>query len=107
MYYTTALITLPEFKYNLDLTFTVNAEITLLYWQVGKRIHTKVLQGKRAEYGKQILVSLSEQLTQTYGKGWGERQLRHYLQFAETFPNIAFPVPPDPRLLQEVRDLNW
>ncbi len=37
----------------------INAEITLLYWQVGKRIHTEVLQGQRAEYGKQIIVSLS------------------------------------------------
>ncbi|RUS96567.1 hypothetical protein DSM106972_087540 [Dulcicalothrix desertica PCC 7102] len=30
----------------------VNAEITLLYWQVGKRIQTEVLQGQRAEYDK-------------------------------------------------------
>jgi predicted nuclease of restriction endonuclease-like (RecB) superfamily len=66
----------------------INAEMTLLYWQVGKRIQTEVLQGQRAEYGKQIIFSLSQQLTQTYGTGWGERQLRHCLQFAETFPNI-------------------
>lgn len=66
----------------------INAEITLLYWQVGKRIHTEVLQGQRAEYGKQIIVSLSQQLTQTYGKGWGERQMRHCLQLAEIFPDI-------------------
>jgi len=65
----------------------INAEITLLYWQVGKRIQTEVLQGQRAEYGKQIIVSLSQQLTQTYGKGWSEKQLRHCLHFAETFPD--------------------
>ncbi|MBO3462172.1 DUF1016 N-terminal domain-containing protein [Aetokthonos hydrillicola] len=65
----------------------VNAEITLLYWQVGKRIQTEVLQGQRAEYGKQVIVSLSQQLTQTYGKGWSEKQLRHCLHFAETFPD--------------------
>ena len=65
----------------------INAEMTLLYWQVGKRIHTEVLQGQRAEYGKQIIISLSQQLTQTYGKGWSEKQLRHCLHFAETFPN--------------------
>lgn len=65
----------------------INAEITLLYWQIGKRIQTEILQGQRAEYGKQIIASLSHQLTQTYGKGWGERQLRHCLQFAETFPD--------------------
>ena len=65
----------------------INAEITLLYWQIGDRIHHEILQGQRAEYGKQILSSLSEQLTQAYGKGWGARQLRHCLQFAQTFPD--------------------
>jgi predicted nuclease of restriction endonuclease-like (RecB) superfamily len=66
----------------------INAEITLLYWQIGNRIHTEILQGQRAEYGKQIIVSLSTQLTQTYGKGWGEKQLRHCLRLTETFPDL-------------------
>lgn len=65
----------------------INAEITLLYWQIGKRIQIEVLQGQRAEYGKQIIVCLSQKLTQTYGKGWSEKQLRHCLHFAETFPD--------------------
>ncbi len=65
----------------------INAEITLLYWQVGKCIQTEVLHGQRAEYGKQIIATLSQQLTQTYGKGWSERQLRHCLYFVETFPD--------------------
>ncbi len=37
----------------------INAEITLLYWQVGNRIQTEVLQERRAEYGKQIINLLS------------------------------------------------
>ncbi len=65
----------------------VNAEISLLYWQVGRRIQQEVLRGKRAEYGKQVIAGVSQQLTQTYGKGWGERQLRYCLQFAELFPD--------------------
>jgi DUF1016 N-terminal domain len=68
----------------------INAEITLLYWQVGNRIQTEVLQGQRAEYGKQIIASLSEQLTQAYGRGWSEKQLRHCLRLAETFPKRLF-----------------
>jgi len=64
----------------------INAEITMLYWQVGKCIQTEILQGQRAEYGKQIIIALSQQLTQIYGKGWGARQLRHCLHFAEIFP---------------------
>ncbi len=65
----------------------INTEITLLYWQIGHRIQTEILQGQRAEYGKQIIASLSQQLTQAYGKGWSEKHLRHCLRLVETFPN--------------------
>lgn len=49
--------------------------MTLLYWQIGKRIHTEILNEERAEYGKQVITELSKKLTQQYGKGWSERQL--------------------------------
>ena len=65
----------------------INAEITLLYWQVGDRIQTEILQRQRAEYGKQVITELSRQLTQTYGKGWSERQLRYCILIAEVFPD--------------------
>jgi predicted nuclease of restriction endonuclease-like (RecB) superfamily len=65
----------------------VNAELTLLYWSIGQRIQTQVLRGERGKYGTQLIQSLSLQLTQTYGKGWGEKQLRHCLRFFETFPD--------------------
>jgi predicted nuclease of restriction endonuclease-like (RecB) superfamily len=65
----------------------INTEITLLYWQIGHRIQTEILQGQRAEYGKQIIASLSQQLTQAYGKGWSEKHLRHCLRLVETFPD--------------------
>ena len=64
---------------------TVNSTITILYWEIGKRINQEVLNNKRAEYGKQIVVSLMLQLTEQYGKGWSEKHLRHCLRSAETF----------------------
>ena len=64
---------------------TVNSTITILYWKIGKRINQEVLNNKRAEYGKQIVVSLMLQLTGQYGKGWSEKHLRHCLRSAETF----------------------
>jgi len=30
----------------------VNAELTLLYWQIGRSIRAEVLRGTRAEYGQ-------------------------------------------------------
>jgi predicted nuclease of restriction endonuclease-like (RecB) superfamily len=65
----------------------INAELTLLYWQVGNCIQTEVLQGQRAEYGKQVILALSQRLTQAYGKGWGERQLRYCILLADVFPD--------------------
>ena len=35
-----------------------NAEQTLLYWRLGKRIQTENLTEGRAEYGKRILATL-------------------------------------------------
>ena len=68
-----------------NVAVAVNAEITLLYWNVGKRINNEVLNNERAEYGKKIVQSLSAQLTLQYGKGWGEKQLRQCMQFANVF----------------------
>jgi predicted nuclease of restriction endonuclease-like (RecB) superfamily len=65
----------------------VNAELTLLYWQVGKRIADEVLGGERAEYGKQVIGHLAHDLTLAFGKGWNKKQLHHCLRFAETFPD--------------------
>ena len=55
---------------------TVNSTMTLLYWQIGKRIYTEILNENRAEYGKQIVINISEELTLLYGKGWSPRQIR-------------------------------
>jgi DUF1016 N-terminal domain len=39
-----------------------NSTLTMLFWQVGNRINKEILQNKRAEYGKQIVSTLSIQL---------------------------------------------
>jgi predicted nuclease of restriction endonuclease-like (RecB) superfamily len=66
----------------------VNTELTKLYWSIGKRINTETVQTNRAEYGKQVINNLSQQLTQEYGSGWSKRQLHHCLRMAEVFPEI-------------------
>jgi len=71
-----------------NVAVSVNAEITMLYWSIGKRINDEVLLHNRAEYGKQIVGTLARQLGTEFGKGWSEKQLRHCLRFAEVFPDI-------------------
>ena len=46
-----------------------------------------MLAGKRAEYGKEILPTLSAALVRDYGRGFTEKNLRRMVQFAEVFPD--------------------
>jgi len=64
---------------------TVNAGITLLYWRIGQRIRTEVLQNQRAEYGKEIVSTLSRQLVEEFGPGFSAKNLRHMVKFSESF----------------------
>ena len=40
----------------------INSSVSMLFWQVGKRISEHILQNQRAEYGKEIVVTLSREL---------------------------------------------
>jgi len=71
------------------LAGAVNAELTRLYWSVGKRLHTEVLGDARASYGTQLLDKLGQQLTQEFGRGFESRNLRRMVKFAESFPDAA------------------
>ncbi|WP_367389051.1 YhcG family protein [Lewinella sp. LCG006] len=64
----------------------VNAGLTLMYWNIGKRINEEVLQSERAEYGKAIVATLSRELTQQFGRGYTEKNLWRMMQFHERFP---------------------
>jgi len=72
----------------LQVAVVVNSAMSMLYWNIGDCINRNILQNKRAEYGKEVIASLAKQLTEQYGQGWSEKQLRHCLRFAETFPTI-------------------
>lgn len=78
----------------------VNSEITDLYWKIGSHINENILNNERATYGKQIIKYLSEKLTQEYGRGWSEKQLRHCVHLAITFPY-------DEKFSALRRELNW
>lgn len=87
-------------KSKKNVASAVNAEISLLYWTIGNRINNEILQRERAQYGKQIVVTLSSQLEAEYGKGWGEKQLRQCMQFANVFTNEKI-------LYTLCRELSW
>jgi hypothetical protein len=66
---------------------TVNAGLTMLYWQIGKRINEEILKGKRAGYGEEILQTLSAKLIGEFGRGFSQRNLSSMVRFFESFPD--------------------
>lgn len=65
----------------------VNFAMVTAYWNVGRLIVEDEQQGNtRAEYGKAILADLSKRLTNEFGKGFDERELRRIRQFYLVFP---------------------
>lgn len=64
---------------------TVNAELTLLYWNIGRRIQTQVLAGQRGKYGEEIVATLSQQLVREYGRGYSYTALTRMITFYEAF----------------------
>ncbi len=78
----------------------VNVGLTMLYWQIGKRINAEILKGERAEYGAGILPTLSAKLVLEYGNGFSEKNLRRMLQFAEVFPEERI-------VVSLIRQLSW
>lgn len=79
---------------------TVNSVLTVTYWQVGKRINEVVLQGERAEYGKQVVEAVAKELVLLYGKSFEAKNLRRMMQFASVFLDFEIVVP-------LARQLSW
>jgi hypothetical protein len=51
-----------------NVAITINSSLTLMYWNIGKLVNDEIVQNKRAEYGKEIVATLSQQLCEQFGK---------------------------------------
>lgn len=75
--------------------------MVLTYWNIGKRIVEDEQHGQyRAEYGKQLIQVLAEELTREFGKGFSKRNLDYYRKFYLFFPDIEI-------VNACVHNLNW
>lgn len=79
---------------------TVNSAMTMMYWNIGCRINRDMLGGERATYGKQVIASLSNQLTELYGKGFDAKNIHRMMKFAALYPDKQIVAP-------LVRQLSW
>ena len=72
----------------------VNIQLTLRNWLIGFYIAEYEQQGNdRAEYGEGLLLKLSDALNQRKIIRSGERELRRYRQFYNTYPQIRESLP--------------
>jgi predicted nuclease of restriction endonuclease-like (RecB) superfamily len=67
---------------------SVNTELTMLYWHIGRRIRIDILQEERAKYGDEIVATLSQKLTAEFGRGFGKRNLTQMVRFVEILPDV-------------------
>lgn len=67
----------------------INSAMIEAYWNIGRRIVKEEQSGAdRAEYGKQIIETISKELTKEFGKGFSARNIRNFRQFYITFPEL-------------------
>jgi predicted nuclease of restriction endonuclease-like (RecB) superfamily len=68
----------------------VNSAMVEAYWLIGKRIVEEEQNGKeRADYGKEIIKNISEEMTREFGKGFSKRTIWEIRQFYTTFPDFS------------------
>jgi predicted nuclease of restriction endonuclease-like (RecB) superfamily len=78
----------------------VNSALVQLYWRIGQRISRDILQDQRADYGKQILSTLSKELVAEFGSGYDPTNVSRMVKFAECYS--------DPKIVVTLsQQLSW
>ncbi len=78
-----------------------NVELTMMYWHIGERINREVLDNQRAEYGKQIVALVAQQLKAEFGgKGFEKSSITRMMKFAKLFPDEKI-------VARTARQLSW
>jgi DUF1016 N-terminal domain len=69
-----------------EVTRSVNSQMVLAYWLIGREIVGALQAGKgRAGYGQRLLVDLAASLTLRYGRGYSQTNLRYFRLFFQAF----------------------
>jgi predicted nuclease of restriction endonuclease-like (RecB) superfamily len=68
----------------------LNTEISRLYWAIGNYIITEVRYETYSRHGEEILVTLSQQLTQKFGKGYSYSSLTRMIKVAQGYSEEMF-----------------
>jgi len=84
-----------------QVAVVVNSTMTILYWQIGKRIVTELQDRERSEiYGKEVVANLCKDLSNEYGNTFTEKNIRRMMQFFNVFPEEKI-------VVSLIRQLSW
>ena len=73
-------------KARQNIILNINFTMTKTYFLIGKRIVEEEQNGnKRAEYGKNLIKTLSKKLTKEFGKGFSETNLEQMRKFFKVY----------------------
>jgi len=78
----------------------INSSLTVSFWHVGNLVLNYILQNKRADYGKQIVVTVSRELVERFGRNYEEKNLRRMIQFVEKYNDFE-------KVVSLSRHLSW
>ena len=87
-------------KARQNIATTINEEMVILYWNIGRTIKEEIIKSKRAEYGEKIVQSLTALLTPRYGRGFSKRNLWNMIKLYDEYPILQ-------SLLGEFKGLSW
>jgi predicted nuclease of restriction endonuclease-like (RecB) superfamily len=72
-----------------NIARTVNTEMVVAYWHIGREIVEEEQKGKsRAKYGERLIQTLAARLSEDFGTGFDERNLFYMRQFYLSFPKL-------------------
>lgn len=80
---------------------SVNTIMVQTYWHIGRRIVEQQQGQTRAGYGDFLITNLSRHLSDSFGRGFSEANLKNIRQFYITFPDF------DQLATQCVANLSW
>jgi hypothetical protein len=64
----------------------VNSNMVIAYWLIGREIVQELQHGDpRAEYGKELIKTLSKELNSRYGQGFSTTNIKYFRLFYQTY----------------------
>lgn len=70
-----------------DVKNAVNDAMISLYWGIGKKQADEITGVNKPEYGEQVVIEISKQLSVDYGTGFNRSAISRMINFYQEFPD--------------------